>query len=155
MRRSQGADATSTWMWAICAWISSARKVSRNGKKRSRCSRGNSSSCEYLMRHAGQVVTRTMLIENVWDYHFDPQTNVIDVHIEPAAAEDRRCVCDVRCCTRCAGSGIGSGWMTKSCPPRRCGWRSATPSYSCCRHWLSSVFCGGKPPTISIAKSMP
>ncbi len=33
------------------------------------------------MRHAGQVVTRTMLLENVWDYHFDPQTNVIDVHV--------------------------------------------------------------------------
>jgi two-component system, OmpR family, response regulator len=36
---------------------------------------------EYLMRHADQVVTRTMLLENVWDYHFDPQTNLIDVHI--------------------------------------------------------------------------
>ncbi|MDX9874035.1 MAG: response regulator transcription factor [Spongiibacteraceae bacterium] len=36
---------------------------------------------EYLMRHAGQVVTRSMLLENVWDYHFDPQTNVIDVHV--------------------------------------------------------------------------
>jgi len=36
---------------------------------------------EYLLRHANQVVTRTMLLENVWDYHFDPQTNVIDVHI--------------------------------------------------------------------------
>ena len=36
---------------------------------------------EYLMRHEGQVVTRTMLLENVWDYNFDPQTNVIDVHI--------------------------------------------------------------------------
>ena len=36
---------------------------------------------EFLMRHVGQVVTRTMLLENVWDYHFDPQTNVIDVHI--------------------------------------------------------------------------
>ena len=36
---------------------------------------------EYLMKCAGQVVTRTMLLENVWDYHFDPQTNVIDVHI--------------------------------------------------------------------------
>ncbi|NEX18897.1 response regulator transcription factor [Thiorhodococcus mannitoliphagus] len=36
---------------------------------------------ECLMRHAGQVVTRTMLLEQVWDYHFDPQTNVIDVHI--------------------------------------------------------------------------
>lgn len=36
---------------------------------------------EYLMRNAGAVVTRTMLLENVWEYHFDPQTNVIDVHI--------------------------------------------------------------------------
>ncbi len=36
---------------------------------------------EHLMRHAGQVVTRTMLLEKVWDYHFDPQTNVIDVHV--------------------------------------------------------------------------
>lgn len=36
---------------------------------------------EYLLRHAGQTVTRTMLLEGVWDYHFDPQTNVIDVHI--------------------------------------------------------------------------
>lgn len=36
---------------------------------------------EYLMKHAGQVVTRTMLLENVWEYHFDPQTNVIDVHV--------------------------------------------------------------------------
>jgi two-component system OmpR family response regulator len=36
---------------------------------------------EYLMRHANQVVTRTMLLEAVWDYNFDPQTNVVDVHI--------------------------------------------------------------------------
>ncbi|MBP0444314.1 response regulator transcription factor [Roseomonas sp. SSH11] len=36
---------------------------------------------EHLMRHVGQVVTRTMLLEKVWDYHFDPQTNVIDVHV--------------------------------------------------------------------------
>ncbi len=36
---------------------------------------------EYLMRHPDQVVTRTMLLEGVWDYHFDPGTNVIDVHI--------------------------------------------------------------------------
>ena len=42
---------------------------------------------EYLMRHAGQVVTRTMLLENVWDYHFDPQTNVIDVHISRLRAK--------------------------------------------------------------------
>ena len=36
---------------------------------------------EYLMRHAGRVVTRTMLLENVWDFHFDPQTNVVETHI--------------------------------------------------------------------------
>jgi two-component system OmpR family response regulator len=36
---------------------------------------------EYLMRHSGQVVTRAMLLERVWGYHFDPQTNVIDVHV--------------------------------------------------------------------------
>jgi two-component system OmpR family response regulator len=36
---------------------------------------------EYFLRHSGQVVTRTMLLEKVWDYHFDPQTNVIDVHV--------------------------------------------------------------------------
>ena len=36
---------------------------------------------EYLMKNAGQIVTRTMLLEQVWDYHFDPQTNVIDVHV--------------------------------------------------------------------------
>ncbi len=36
---------------------------------------------EYLLRHAGDIVTRTMLLEKVWDHHFDPQTNVIDVHV--------------------------------------------------------------------------
>lgn len=42
---------------------------------------------EYLMKHSGQVVTRTMLLENVWDYHFDPQTNVIDVHMSRLRAK--------------------------------------------------------------------
>jgi two-component system, OmpR family, response regulator len=42
---------------------------------------------EYLMRNAGQVVTRTMLLEKVWDYHFDPQTNVIDVHVSRLRAK--------------------------------------------------------------------
>jgi two-component system OmpR family response regulator len=36
---------------------------------------------EYLMRHAGQVVTRTMLLERVWDFHFDPRTNIVETHI--------------------------------------------------------------------------
>ncbi|MBV6657368.1 MAG: response regulator transcription factor [Devosiaceae bacterium] len=42
---------------------------------------------EFLMKNAGQVVTRTMLLEKVWDYHFDPQTNVIDVHISRLRAK--------------------------------------------------------------------
>ena len=42
---------------------------------------------EFLMKNAGQVVTRTMLLEHVWDYHFDPQTNVIDVHISRLRAK--------------------------------------------------------------------
>jgi two-component system OmpR family response regulator len=42
---------------------------------------------EYMMKHAGQVVTRTMLLEHVWDYHFDPQTNVIDVHVSRLRAK--------------------------------------------------------------------
>jgi len=42
---------------------------------------------EYLMKNAGRVVTRTMLLENVWDYHFDPQTNVIDVHMSRLRAK--------------------------------------------------------------------
>jgi two-component system OmpR family response regulator len=42
---------------------------------------------EFLMRHAGQSVTRTMLLEKVWDYHFDPQTNVIDVHVSRLRAK--------------------------------------------------------------------
>lgn len=42
---------------------------------------------EFLMRHSGQVVTRTMILESVWDYHFDPQTNVIDVHVSRLRAK--------------------------------------------------------------------
>ena len=57
-----------------------ARTVTRGGARIELQPR-EFSLLEYLMRHAGQVVTRTMLLENVWDYHFDPQTNVIDVHI--------------------------------------------------------------------------
>jgi two-component system, OmpR family, response regulator len=42
---------------------------------------------EYLMRHAGQVVTRTMLLENVWEFHFDPQTNIVETHISRLRAK--------------------------------------------------------------------
>jgi two-component system, OmpR family, response regulator len=56
------------------------REVQRAGKKIDLQPR-EFQLLEFLMRHTGQVVTRTMLLEGVWDYHFDPQTNVIDVHI--------------------------------------------------------------------------
>ncbi len=54
--------------------------VSRSGKSISLQPR-EMRLLEQLLRHQGQVVTRTMLLEKVWDYHFDPQTNVIDVHV--------------------------------------------------------------------------
>ena len=56
------------------------RKLRRNGKEIP-LQATEFRLLEYLLRHKGQVVTRTMLLEYVWDYHFDPQTNVIDVHI--------------------------------------------------------------------------
>jgi two-component system OmpR family response regulator len=57
-----------------------ARRVTRAGRKIELTAR-EFQLLEFLMRHAGQVVTRTMILEGVWDYHFDPKTNVIDVHI--------------------------------------------------------------------------
>ena len=57
-----------------------SRKVTRGGKPVSLQPR-EFKLLEYLLRHANQVVTRTMLLENVWDYRFDPQTNVVDVHV--------------------------------------------------------------------------
>jgi len=80
VRRSQGAGAETTLTVGDLRMDLVARKVSRGGKAIALQPR-EFKLLEYLMRHAGQVVTRTMLIENVWDYHFDPQTNVIDVHV--------------------------------------------------------------------------
>ncbi len=57
-----------------------SRKVTREGRPITLQPR-EFKLLEYLMRHKDQVVTRTMLIENVWDYHFDPQTNIVDVHV--------------------------------------------------------------------------
>jgi two-component system OmpR family response regulator len=57
-----------------------SRKVTRGSKEIPLQGR-EFSLLEYLLRHKNQVVTRTMLLEKVWEYHFDPQTNVIDVHI--------------------------------------------------------------------------
>jgi len=63
-----------------------SRKVTRDGHKIDLQSR-EFKLLEYLVKHQGQVVTRTMLLENVWNYHFDPQTNVIDVHISRLRAK--------------------------------------------------------------------
>ncbi len=63
-----------------------SRKVTRAGQNISLQPR-EFSLLEFLMRHAGQVVTRTMLLEGVWNYHFDPQTNIIDVHISRLRAK--------------------------------------------------------------------
>jgi two-component system OmpR family response regulator len=57
-----------------------SRKVSR-GERTITLQNQEFKLLEYLMRHVDQVVTRTMLLESVWDYHFAPQTNVVDVHI--------------------------------------------------------------------------
>jgi two-component system OmpR family response regulator len=80
VRRSQGAETKTSLTVADLRLDLLARKVSRGGKTIALQPR-EFKLLEYLMRHEGQVVTRTMLIENVWDYHFDPQTNVIDVHV--------------------------------------------------------------------------
>ena len=57
-----------------------SRRVTRAGKEISLTTR-EFQLLEFLMQHPGQVVTRTMLLESVWDLHFDPQTNLVDVHI--------------------------------------------------------------------------
>ncbi len=80
IRRSQGTDNQTTLVVGDLKMDILSRHVTRSGKPIELQPR-EFKLLEYLMRHANQVVTRTMLIENVWEYHFDPQTNVIDVHI--------------------------------------------------------------------------
>lgn len=80
LRRAQPTTETTTLKVRDLEMDLLKRRVTRNGKVISLQPR-EFNLLEYLMRHAGQVVTRTMLLEKVWDYHFDPQTNVIDVHI--------------------------------------------------------------------------
>ncbi|HSR71661.1 MAG TPA: response regulator transcription factor [Kiloniellales bacterium] len=80
LRRASGAPATTTLKVADLEMDLLSRSVTRNGRRIELQPR-EYQILEYLMRHQGQVVTRTMLLEAVWDYHFDPQTNVIDVHV--------------------------------------------------------------------------
>jgi two-component system, OmpR family, response regulator len=78
-RRSSVADATKLKV-ADLDFDLLARRVTRGGREIELTAR-ELKLLEFLMRRAGQVVTRTMLLEGVWDLHFDPQSNLIDVHI--------------------------------------------------------------------------
>ena len=80
VRRAQGGNAVTTLVVGDLTMDLLSRKVTRAGRNVTLQPR-EFKLLEYLMRHADQVVTRTMLLESVWDYHFDPQTNVIDVHV--------------------------------------------------------------------------
>lgn len=81
VRRAQDPSSTTTTLEVgdLCMHLLS-RKVTRAGKTITLQPR-EFKLLEYLMRHANQVVTRTMLLEAAWDYNFDPQTNIIDVHV--------------------------------------------------------------------------
>ena len=79
-RRSSGADTGHTLQVGDLRMDLLSRRVTRGSRALALQPR-EFKLLEYLMRHANQVVTRTMLLEAVWDYNFDPQTNVVDVHI--------------------------------------------------------------------------
>jgi two-component system OmpR family response regulator len=79
-RRSSGADTGHTLQVGDLRMDLLSRRVTR-GSRAITLQPREFKLLEYLMRHANQVVTRTMLLEAVWEYNFDPQTNVVDVHI--------------------------------------------------------------------------
>ena len=80
-RAKSGADAPATTLKVADLEMDLLRREVRRAGKPIDLQPREFQLLEFLLRHAGQVVTRTMLLEGVWDYHFDPQTNVIDVHI--------------------------------------------------------------------------
>lgn len=79
-RSSEGAGEATTLRVADLE-LDRLKRLVRRGERRIELQPKEFALLEYLMRHHDQVVTRTMLLEGVWDYHFDPKTNVIDVHI--------------------------------------------------------------------------
>ncbi len=85
-RRAQPGEATTSYMVGDLTLDRLSHRVARAGEAIILQPR-EFRLLEYLMKHAGQVITRTMLLEHVWDYHFDPQTNVIDVHISRLRAK--------------------------------------------------------------------
>jgi len=86
-RRSQGKTETATTLGIADLHMDLLSREVRRGDQVIALQPRDFQLLEYLLRHQGQVVTRTMLLENVWDYHFDPQTNVIDVHISRLRAK--------------------------------------------------------------------
>ena len=80
LRRHTGAQQTTRLRVEDLEFDLLARRVTRGGREVELTAR-ELKLLEFLMRRAGQVVTRTMLLEGVWDLHFDPQSNLIDVHI--------------------------------------------------------------------------
>ena len=86
-RRSQGKAETETTLEIADLHMDLLSREVRRGNQVIALQPRDFQLLEYLLRHKGQVVTRTMLLENVWDYHFDPQTNVIDVHISRLRAK--------------------------------------------------------------------
>ena len=85
-RRPKGAPEETTYRLGDLALDRLSHKVTRAGEEIALQPR-EFRLLEYLMQNAGKVVTRTMLLEHVWDYHFDPQTNVIDVHVSRLRAK--------------------------------------------------------------------
>jgi two-component system OmpR family response regulator len=80
LRRARGAAPNAVLKVADLELNRMSRRVTRAGREISLTTR-EFQLLEYLMQHPGQVITRTMLLESVWDLHFDPQTNLVDVHI--------------------------------------------------------------------------
>jgi two-component system OmpR family response regulator len=85
-RRPKGASEETVYRLADLELDRLSHKVTRSGVEIALQPR-EFRLLEYLLQHAGKVVTRTMLLESVWDYHFDPQTNVIDVHVSRLRAK--------------------------------------------------------------------
>lgn len=87
VRRGSGVAAPTTSLRMADLELDLLGRTAKRGGRRIELLKKEFQLLEYLMRHAGQVVTRTMLLEAAWDYSFDPGTNVVDVHISRLRAK--------------------------------------------------------------------
>ncbi len=87
VRRGSGQASATTTLRVADLELDLLARVATRGGRRIELLNKEYQLLEYFMRHAGQVVTRTMLLEAAWDYSFDPGTNVIDVHISRLRAK--------------------------------------------------------------------